>query len=194
MLLQSKMHKYNRHSLRLKHYDYSREGFYFITICTQNRLHLFGEIVDDVMVLNVAGEMLDHWYMELKNKFKHIKNHEMVVMPNHIHFIVEIAYGKNDGYATVGADLRVCPHDGNNKVVVGDIVQWFKTMTTNQYIKMVKNGTCPPFDKRIWQRNYYEHIIRDDVDYERISTYIINNPLTWEDDVLSKNQYPKNNI
>jgi len=67
-------------------------------------------------------------------------------------------------------------------------------MTTNAYIKMVKKGTCPPFDKRIWQRNYYEHIIRDDVDYERISIYIINNPLTWEDDVLSKNKYPKNNI
>ena len=69
---------------------------------------------------------------------------------------------------------------------VGDIIQWFKTMTTNAYIKMVKNGTLPPFNKRIWQRNYYEHIIRDDEDYNRIATYIINNPMTWDDDVLSK--------
>lgn len=66
------------------------------------------------------------------------------------------------------------------------IIQSFKRHTTLQYIKMVKNGTCPPFNKRIWQRNYSEHIIRDDVDYERIASYIINNPLTWDDDVLSK--------
>jgi REP element-mobilizing transposase RayT len=77
------------------------------------------------------------------------------------------------------ADTQVRPY-------VGGVVQWFKTMTTNAYIKMVKNNTCPPFNKRIWQRNYYEHIIRDDVDYERVATYTINNPLTWENDVLSQ--------
>jgi len=61
-------------------------------------------------------------------------------------------------------------------------------MTTNQYIKMVKNNTLPPFNKRIWQRNYYEHVIRDENDYVRIAEYIINNPITWNDDILSKNE------
>ena len=73
-------------------------------------------------------------------------------------------------------------------ISLGDVIQWFKTMTTNTYIKMVRNNILPPFDKRIWQRNYYEHVIRDDVDYERIATYIINNPTSWDDDVLSKNE------
>jgi len=83
------------------------------------------------------------------------------------------------GIASQRADTRVRPY-------VGDVVQWFKTMTTNAYIKMVKNNTLPPFNKRIWQRNYYEHVIGDDMDYERVATYIINNPMTWDDDVLSK--------
>jgi REP element-mobilizing transposase RayT len=207
---------YRRRSLRLKHYDYSKAGFYFITICTQDRLYLFGEIVDGMMVLNDAGRMIENWYIELENKFKHINNHEMIIMPNHIHFIVEIVYGgngirnaghtmqngghaiqkgghigpplrDNNQYTTVGADLRVCPDDTCDDPYVGDIVQWYKTMTTNAYINMVKNGICPPFNKRVWQRNYYEHVVRDDVDYERIATYILNNPMTWPDDVLSKN-------
>ena len=75
---------------------------------------------------------------------------------------------------------------GNNHVLVGSIVQWFKTMTTNTYIKMVKTGTLPSFNKRIWQRNFYEHIIRDANDYTRIAEYIINNPLSWELDILNK--------
>jgi len=148
----SNIYKYNRRSLRLKHYDYSRAGCYFVTICAQGREHLFGEIVDGKMVLNVAGEMVKKWHMKLEEKFPNVKNHEMVIMPNHIHFIIEI----------VGADPCVRPNlntetldmqcktwntqsqraDTRVRPYVGDIVQWFKTMTTNAYIKMVKNGTC----------------------------------------------------
>ncbi len=199
-------YKYNRRSLRLKHYDYSKAGYYFITICTQDRLHLFGEILNGEMVLGEAGEIVNKWYMKLEEKFPNITNHEMVIMPNHMHFIMEIV-------DTVGADLCVRPNvntemldtqlkieniqskrigtqsqraDTRVRPYVGDVVQWFKTMTTNAYIKMVKNGTLPPFNKRIWQRNYHEHIIRNDVDYLCVAEYTLNNPLTWEDDVLSK--------
>jgi hypothetical protein len=77
----TKKYKYNRRSIRLKNYDYSKVGYYFITICTQDRLHLFGEIVNDEMVLGDAGRMIENWYNELENKFKHIKNHEMIIMP-----------------------------------------------------------------------------------------------------------------
>jgi len=191
---------YHRRSLRLKHYDYSREGYYFITIVAQNREQLFGEIVDGVMGLNVAGEMVEEWYIKLEEKFPNIKNHEMVIMPNHIHFIIEIqSYDqikgrhaglplrKNYMLKPVGADPCVRPKcNTQSNVYIGDIIQWFKTMTTNQYIKMVKNKTLPPFNKRIWQRNYYEHVIRDENDYVRIAEYIVNNPLSWELDTLNE--------
>jgi REP element-mobilizing transposase RayT len=70
-------------------------------------------------------------------------------------------------------------------MTIGDVVGSFKSKTTNEYIKMVKNNTLPPFNKRIWQRNYHEHVVRDDVDYERVATYTLNNPLTWEEDRLA---------
>ena len=210
------VYKYNRKSLRLKHYDYSKEGYYFITIVTQNREHLFGEIVEGEMVLNEAGVMVEKWYIKLEDKFQNISNHEMVIMPNHIHFIVEIvranlcvcpstlkgqiwglkgqthrsAPTQNNMSILVGADPCVRPNVNEIKCVrpnisLGDVIQWFKTMTTNAYIKMVKNGTLPPFNKRIWQRNYYEHVVRDDVDYVRLETYIQNNPQKWEEDMFS---------
>ena len=96
---------YHRRSLRLKHYDYTKAGFYFITVCAQNREHLFGEIVDGVMVLGLAGEMVKQWHMKLEEKFPNIHNHETVIMSNHIHFIIEI----------VGADPCVRPNGGRKQ-------------------------------------------------------------------------------
>ena len=168
-----KIHRKN--SLRLKHYDYSQNGSYFITICTQNREYLFGEIVDDIMVLNQAGEMIEKWYDELTNKFSGIELPNMVIMPNHIHFILTIIDNP------VGVDLCVYPNIGIDK-----IVQWFKTMTTNEYIRGVKSQKFPPFNKRIWQRNYHEHIIRNEQSFLEIQEYIVNNPKKWKEDMLYK--------
>ena len=84
---------YRRKSIRLKGYDYSQAGLYFITICCQNRACLFGDIVDDEMVLNDAGIMVDQIWNEIPNDFKNIKLHEMIVMPNHIHGIIQITVG-----------------------------------------------------------------------------------------------------
>ena len=189
---------YRRRSIRLPHYDYSRAGYYFSTVTTHKRVHLFGKIEDGVMVLNVAGEMVKKWYDKLEEKFPTVRNDIMVIMPNHIHFVIQI----------VGADPCVRPHGQHarphgqegqthgqkgqthgsastgDRVGLWDVVQWFKTMTTNTYIQMVKNNTLPPFHKRIWQRNYYEHVVRDANDYARIAEYIQNNPLTWEEDML----------
>lgn len=175
---------HHRRSVRLKGYDYSSKGMYFITICTQNRENLFGEIVDNEMILNVAGEMVKRWYLELKNKYTNLYCDVNVIMPNHFHCILEIL-GTN-----VGADLRVCPDMNQCHVVKGEhtgsplpqIIQWFKTMTTNGYIKMVKQNLLPCFHKRIWQRNYHEHIIRNEQEYIRIVDYIENNPRLWKDD------------
>jgi len=277
---------HNRRSIRLKGYDYSKAGLYFITICCQNRAHLFGEIAtanpgaipgisrNNILKLNDAGMMIEKWYYELENKFSDIKCHEMIVMPNHFHCIIE----------NVGADLCVCPTDlrvsptdhhvspaadvhnggnrddgdkegnggnvdngddegnrdngyvgdnvndgdvgdvavnGNNQVNGGDmdigdnrddgndgdngdnldiganikntegehvgsplyrVVQWFKTMTTNEYIRGVKNNNWKRFNGKLWQRNYYEHIIRNEQSYHNITKYIKNNPAKWRDD------------
>ncbi len=120
---------HHRKSIRLQGYDYSREGLYFITICTQRSLHLFGEIIDHKIALNDAGYMIDKWWQELKNKFPNIKLHEFIIMPNHIHGIIEIVgtdlyvcsthQGEHAGsplhYRIVGVDLRVCPdRDGEH--------------------------------------------------------------------------------
>ncbi len=192
---------HNRKSIRLKGYDYASSGLYFVTICVQNRLCLFGDITQGNMVLNQAGKMVDIWYKALENKFSNIKCREYIIMPNHFHGIIEI----------VGADQRVCPnhnintqnHLGNPKQdlsgqpnIEGEhtgsplhqVIQWFKTMTTNAYIRNVKQNNWKRFDGKLWQRNYYEHIIRNHESYYNISKYIINNPLTWEKDKLNPDQ------
>lgn len=184
--------KHHRKSIRLKGYDYSQAGLYFITICCQNKVHLFGNVINEQMILNDAGKMIEKWFNELQNKFPDVKCHEMVVMPNHIHFIIE-------NIGSVGADLRVCPNDSNiskteKRVseILGEhagsplhrVLQWFKTMSTNEYIRGVKNNNWIPYDGKLWQRNYWEHIIRNDQSYQKISDYIINNPSKWNDDTL----------
>ncbi|QDU09039.1 transposase [Gimesia aquarii] len=153
-----------RKMIRLPRYDYSQAGFYFLTICTQNSLSLFGEIQDGVMNLNSAGEMVQKWWGKVEEKFPDMTLHEFVVMPNHLHGIVEISRrDKTD----VGDD---------DSPTVAKAVQWFKTMSMNEYIRGVKQNGWPRFSKRLWQRNYYEHIIRDEEAYYEIAEYIKTNP------------------
>ncbi len=192
-------HKYNpqkhhRKSIRLHGYDYSQAGLYFVTICCQNRYHLFGKIENGKMILNDAGRMIEKWYYKTVEKYPNIRCLEMVVMPNHFHCIWQIVD------VDVGANPRVCPkqpiHDKHvrgehmGSDILGEhmgsplhrVVQWFKTMTTNEYIRGVKYMNWTPFDKKMWQRNYYEHIIRNQKSYQNITEYIINNPINWEKD------------
>lgn len=160
-------HIHHRRSIRLKGFDYSREGLYFVTICVQNRACLFGDVENGVMILNDMGRMVEKWYYELQNKFHDMKCREMVVMPNHFHCIVENVGAPDDLQGEhIGSPLR-------------GVVQWFKTMTTNEYIRGVKTLGWPPFNGKLWQRNYHEHIIRNEQSYQTISEYIINNPAKW---------------
>lgn len=176
---------HHRRTIRLQTYDYSNEGLYFVTICTHNRQPLFGQIVNDEMELNDAGRMVEKWYKECENHFNDIKCLEMIIMPNHFHCI----------WYNVGADRCVCPKTCTNTPInmypgehtgspLHRIVQWFKTMTTNEYIRGVKFCQWLPFNKRLWQRNYYEHIIRTQHSYEEIVTYILENPKRWSKDSL----------
>ncbi len=198
---------HHRRSIRFKGYDYASVGAYYVTLCVEANIRLFGDIIDGQIKLNPAGQMITTWYNELEYKFPGIHCDAFVCMPNHLHFIV-VNIGKPKSPSTVGADLCVCPgiqtepsthkkgeHAGsplralpipvpgeNKGTHLQTVVQWFKTMTTNDYIRGVKQKTWPPFNGKLWQRNYYEHIIRNDHDLNLIREYIANNPLHWQED------------
>jgi putative transposase len=206
--MKRKVEKQHRRSIRLKGYDYANSGAYFVTIVTQGRECLFGEIVNAETRLNDAGSVIEHWWFELNNKFRTVETDEFVIMPNHFHGIV--------GIADVGADLRVgpvgkgthagvplqethpvrpvarrgapmcapvlAPQNTSHRTPLPAIVQWFKTMTTNEYLRGVKTSGWASFQGRLWQRNYYEHVIRDEESLNRIREYILNNPAQWASD------------
>ncbi|MBI4792827.1 MAG: transposase [Deltaproteobacteria bacterium] len=168
---------HHRRSIRLKGYDYSGEGWYFITICTHNQAHLFGKIEKGEMMLNDAGRMVEQQWREMVCHFQNIRLHECIVMPNHFHGIVEfvvtpLAGVRNGGQPQTGQPQGIAP-------TVGDVVGAFKSITSNDYIRNVKQNNWQPFAEKLWQRNYYEHIIRDQQSYVEIAEYIQTNHLKW---------------
>lgn len=167
---------HHRRSIRLKNYDYSQAGLYFITICIHDRSPLFGKIIDGEMLLNAAGYMVANQWLLLPYRFSTIVLHEYIVMPNHFHGIIE----------SVGVIPYGCPDEDRTGInpapTVGDVVGAFKSLSTNEYIRNVKQNEWQPFNGKLWQRNYYEHIIRDEEAYLKIAEYIQTNPLRWWED------------
>jgi putative transposase len=269
--------RHRRRSMRLKGYDYSQAGAYFVTICTQGRACLFGEVVDGEMRLNDAGRMVVAEWERLPALFPNVVLDAFVVMPNHIHGIVILtdpaddatdgatAIGATIGGATTGraatggATTRVAPTTAGDDATpvgaglvpalstmarddaipvgaglvpapstpaqsvpapsvpapstpatpapapstpatpapappvpapptpapsvpaptLGDVIGAFKSRVTVEYIRGVKTFGWTPFDRRLWQRNYYEHIIRNEEALNRIRRYIVENPIRW---------------
>jgi REP element-mobilizing transposase RayT len=161
-----------RKHIRLKDYDYSSAGAYFVTICTESRHRLFGTISDNQLSLNEVGELTQYWLNKTTLKFPRTTILKSIIMPNHIHFIV-----------LMNAESL----NGDKSIELSVLVQWFKTMVTNAYIQGVKLGHFPPFNKRIWQRNYYEHVVRDEQDLERVWEYIDLNVHKWSEDEYFSN-------
>ena len=157
-----------RKQLRLPEYDYSLSGAYFVTICVHKRKHLFGEIVFDGPLVgahlcvrpNRADLLITKWLKEMENKYSGVFIDTICIMPDHVHFIV----------------LKTGAHAG---APLQEMIKWFKTQTTNDYIKGVKNGQFPAFDKHLWQRGYFEHVIRNDIDFYEKRKYISENPIRW---------------
>jgi putative transposase len=200
------LRKSNRRSIRLPGYDYSQAGAYFVTICAKGQECLFGNIVNREMVLNNAGQMVETVWNELPKFYPSVSIDAFQIMPNHIHGIIVIT--RQDDVPTVGAGPRACPffaqpREGGRRPKGGqprgvaptgeksgfegvlslpDIVHRFKTMTTKRYADGVKQHGWPSFPGKLWQRNYYEHIIRDENDMARIREYITNNPAQWDTD------------
>lgn len=156
-----------RRSIRLKGYDYSQNGAYFVTICTQGRQCLFGNIMDEKMVLNNAGEIVKSVVNDLPNHYTHVELAQYVIMPNHFHGIVVLT-------DNVRAGLKPAPTKRHG---LPEIVRGLKTFSSRRINQLRHTPGA-----KLWQRNYYEHIIRNDNDLQQIKQYIIINPAQWHSD------------
>jgi REP element-mobilizing transposase RayT len=185
--------RHHRRSIRLPAYDYTQPGAYFVTICSQNRECLFGDVISGEMILNQRGEMVERTWRELAECYPGVEVDAFVVMPNHVHGIIVLVGANPLGVGPVGAGPRACPEGpgpcpGRPQGVaptmsLPDVVHRFKSLTTTRYRTGVLQDGWQPFPGRLWQRNYYEHVIRDEEELNRIQQYIIDNPGRWEDDV-----------
>lgn len=149
----------NRGSIRLKGWDYSSKGYYFVTICLQKRINLFGEIIENRIILNPVGKLVDNKWKEIPKHYLGIEIDEYCVMPDHIH-----------GILVCKGEMR------QPRFSVAEIIQRYKILTTNLYIGAIKSDNWLRFEKRLWQRDYWERIIRDQSELQRIREYIRLNP------------------
>jgi REP element-mobilizing transposase RayT len=167
MKYNAKVHK--RRSIRLKGYDYSQQGMYFVTVCTHNHHFLFGHIAEERITLNNAGRFTNKCWLEIPEHFPHVALDEFIIMPNHIHGIIiinDINVGANN-YSPLQINQFRSPSKTIGSMIRGfkiGVTKWFRA-NTNVY--------------NVWQRNYYEHIIRNENKLNKIREYIINNPLKW---------------
>ena len=190
---------HNRRSIRLKNYDYSQPGFYFITICTEDRIHRFGDIVCGNMQLNKFGEIVTVQWHDLQNRFPNIQLDQFVTMPNHIHGIIYVGAPLagtrqsrmiNDNTRAIGdnmqATARVAPTNiHQSRVTVGEIVGRYKSLCVHHCLQWIKSNYPILHMGKLWQRNYWEHIVRDEKELNRIRDYIRQNPQKWETDRLN---------
>lgn len=209
-----------RRSVRLQGYDYAQAGVYFVTVVTQRRACLFGEVVDQEMQLNDAGTMVRQVWLKLPDRFPGIATDEFVGMPNHVHGIINInepvgapLVGAQDAAAqsettseihhrattrvaptqyqntagpreaTIGntsrAATRAAP-TANRRHGLGEIVGAFKSLTTVAYVRGVKKQRWTPFSGKLWQRNYFEHVVRSEESLDKLRRYVRDNPARWE--------------
>lgn len=171
---------HHRRSLRLQDFDYSQAGAYFITVCTQERACLFGEVVADEIRLNDIGRMVQTAWNAIPVLHPAVATDAFVVMPNHIHGIIVLTDPHPVGAGLVPALDGATTRAGTRPApTVGGVVGAFKSRVTVDYIRGVKTQGWPSFAGRLWQRNYYEHVIRNEDSLARIREYIANNPLRW---------------
>ena len=181
--------KYRSESARAQWWDYGNEGAYFITICTKNREHFFGEIINGIMHLSHLGVLADVLWHEIPHHSPNVKLGAFVVMPNHIHGILIL----NGNVGTLSSSslsqppnpetiiknqqmANISPQSGT----VSAIIRGYKSAITKHANRLgIENG---------WQPRFHDHIIRNEIEYQRIHNYIVNNPVKWEKDTLFKNK------
>ena len=159
---------HHRHSIRLKTFDYTQDGAYFITACTHERECLFGNIIDGTMTLNSPGQIVQDVWSELPRHYHHVGLDAFVIMPNHVHGIILFLSDP------VGAGFKPALA---TRSPLSEIVRAFKTFSSRRINTLrLTPGTA------VWQRNYYEHVARDEDDLQRLRQYITDNPARWADD------------
>ena len=164
-----------RSPIRITGYDYSQEGAYFVTICAQGRKSLFGNVVDDQMQLTKYGALVHSYWHELPFKYSFINLDHFVIMPNHTHgIIIIVGAGSPRPYDTSSPNGGGETPPLQNHSTLSQIIGYFKY----QSAKRINNLKGTPGAK-VWQRNFYEHVIRDDESLKRIQEYIITNPKRW---------------
>lgn len=161
-----------RKRLRLTGFNYSESGAYFVTICAKDRARLFGEILNGVMCVNRFGGIVQECWNDLQNHYAMIALDSFVVMPNHVHGIIVIV----ERDRTVGEGLRPSP-TGVERHGLPEIMRAFKSFSARR----INEIRCTP-GLPVWQRNYFEHIIRNDKSLNDIREYIAANPQRWQDD------------
>ena len=200
---------HNRTSIRLKGYDYSQCGFYYVTLCTQDCENRFGEIMDGEIVLNVAGLLVDAEWKRIAEIYDSVILDTYQIMPNHLHGILQITAPNPVGTGLVPvpnfsdefvddflvdknnisaktADQNIEPpaRMGTRPIptVLYDMIGTFKSLTQNDYAFHVRNNVWLPFRKRLWQLRFHDHVIRNQYELDRIRKYIIDNPINWAQD------------
>ena len=193
---------HHRHSIRIKGYDYSSPGFYFITICSRDRQPLFGEIKNGEMVLSELGKIIQKEWFKIIESWSGVELDYFIIMPNHLHGIIIITnklerkINVND---EVGATLAVAQNvavaqnragatPAKHVFALGDVVGGFKSICVNKYLQYIKNNNLQE-SCLIWQRNYYDHIIRNEKDLYNIQGYILNNVSKWQYDLENLQLY-----
>jgi REP element-mobilizing transposase RayT len=144
-----------------------------VTVCTVNRQCCFGDIVDGQIYLTDVGQIVERTLLELPSTFPHVELDCWVIMPNHVHIIVILTDAPEGGSQRKGGS-RTAP---TRRKPLGRVIGAFKTMSSKQINRIQDTG-----GERVWQRNYYEHIIRDEKSLEKIREYIVNNPARWSED------------
>ena len=198
--------KHHRRSIRLKGYDYSQAGAYFITICCKDMKCSFGKIENDEMILSEFGQIAFDEWIKLGERFANFELDVFQIMPNHMHGIavlvdvLEISKNAenenkmNNIRDAVGDEIKgnepemdvIRTSSSATPATMGDMMGAYKSIVANECLKIWKSqwtGAGPaPIMGKLWHRNLYEHIIRNDHSYQNISNYIINNPKNWKDD------------
>jgi len=199
---------HHRRSIRLKDYHYTGKGAYFVTLCVQERVCLYGELIGGDMVLNPAGRKVAEIWRELRGRYPQLVLDEYVVMPNHFHGIIVIDdcrgepcvrppcnkrghteradLKEKDEQQRIGDQNRKGDHKdrpyGTDENSLGRVLQAFKSLTTQAYIQGVNSQGWPTFPGRLWQRNYFERVLRGQPELDAARRYILENPLKWQSD------------
>jgi putative transposase len=179
-----------RKSIRLSQYDYSQPNYYFVTICTQYRECIFGDISNGEMAVSEEGKIVELCWINISKHFEHVSLDIFQIMPNHFHGIIcinSVGARSSRPEQSHGAPAQFGRENpAPTNLTLGNVIAYFKYQSTKD-----RNFRKPPPYQLLWQRNFYEHIIRNDADLKRIREYIQNNPQQWDLDSENPNNFRK---